>query len=115
MITLRTATQKDVEAFYGGLPAYTMRGIVADKDGEIIGIGGTYMYRGNTIVFCEMKEGAKQYRKYILKAAKMVMNSIKDKRVFAICDMNQESAPRFLEHLGFFCVDEKRHIYCKED
>lgn len=114
MIELKPATQKDVEAFYGKLPAFTMRGIVAVKEGEVIGLGGTYQHQGNTIVFCDMKESAKRYRKYILKAAKMVMAGIKDKRVFAICDTKQDTAPRFLEHLGFFCVDESRNIYIRE-
>lgn len=114
MVEIRPATQKDVEAFYGKLPVFTMRGVVGTKDGEILGLGGTYKYQGNTVVFCEIKESAKQYRKSILKAAKMVINSIKDKRVFAFCDTGQSTAPAFLEHLGFMCVNEELNIYCRE-
>lgn len=114
MIELRAATQTDIEAFYGKLPMFTMRGIVAVQDGEVLGVGGTYKYNGNTIVFCEIKEHAKKYRKYILKAAKMLIQRIPEKRVFAVCDVKQPTAKRFLEHLGFVCVDEGRNIYCRE-
>lgn len=113
-VEIRTANQKDVEAFYGKMPVFSMRGVVAVKDGEVLGLGGTYKYKGNTVVFCEMKESAKQYRKSILKAAKIVINNIKEKRVFAFCDTGQQTAPAFLKHLGFICVDEERKIYCRE-
>lgn len=114
MIELRQATQRDIEDYYGRLPLCTMRGVVAVKDGEVLGVGGTYRYRGDTIVFCEMKDHAKKYRKYILKAAKMVLENLREKRVFAICDAEQPTAKQFLEHLGFFCIDEVKNIYVRE-
>lgn len=115
MIQLREATQKDIESFYkGNRPAYTMRGIVADLDGEIIGIGGYHMYKGNRIIFCEIKEHAKKYRKQILLAARMVIKMYGAGRTFAVCDATQPTAKRFLEHLGFFCIREDLNLYCRE-
>lgn len=113
-ITLRQATQKDVESYYGGLPLCTMRGIVAVKDGEVIGLGGTYKYQGYTVVFCDMRENAKKHKKHIIKAARMVLANLCTGRVFAICDTKQESAPRFLGHLGFELIDPEKNVYMRE-
>lgn len=100
MIEFRPATQKDVEAFYNGKPMFSMTGIIALEDGKPIGICGVYHCEGMRIVFSEMKQEARKYRKLILKIAKLLMHGIQGK-VYANANPDEQTAHRFLTHLGF--------------
>lgn len=113
MIEIVPATQKLVETYYGGKPAYSMRGVVALEDGIPVGLGGLMVYQGKTYMFCEMKDCARKYRKSILKAGKQVLKLAKGKIVYAVAQDGIESAPRFLEHLGFQLLDNDKKLYVK--
>ena len=110
MIELIPATQKHVELFYEGLPPYSMRGIVALEDGKPIGIGGTFNLAGRTYMFSEMREEAFKHKKYILKAARLVLDQARDKIVYAQAEQ-WSTAPRFLKHLGFELIDSGNRLY----
>lgn len=111
MITLVPATRELVDAYHDGIPInYSMCGIVALEDGVPIGIGGIYNYNNRTYMFCEMKDCARKYRKYIIKAGREVLKLAEGKIVYAVAQDGIESAPRFLEHLGFEHVNGTLYV-----
>lgn len=110
MIELRDARQPDIERFYGQTPPYSMRGIVALEDGEPIGIGGLFVFQGRLFMFSEIRPHALKYRRHILRAARRVLQLAAGKIVYA-CAEQWDSAPRFLQHLGFELIDETQRLY----
>lgn len=104
-IILRPATQKDVDSFYaehGGNSGYSLRAIVAELDGRILGLAGTYMQRdGKTIAFSQFIDEMAKYKKDIVRATYMVMRAINAKGmdVYAVCQ--SPKAIEFCKRLGF--------------
>jgi hypothetical protein len=111
MIDIRRATQKDAERWYGKPPVFSMKGYVAEKDGELLGIGGVFRAGARQYVFAEMLPSAHCYAKSILTLAKKVMQDVEGSVVYAIRQDDEPTAQRFLEHLGFKPVDEGEALY----
>ena len=106
MIDIRAATQKDVEAFYGGKPLKSMRAFVAVLDGQPIGIGGIFREEHMHVVFSEMKPEMRKYKKAILKISYLVCDIMKQYNVvYAVASKNEESATRLITHFGFRLVE----------
>ena len=103
MIEVRPANQKDVRDFHNGDPIYSFRGIVVLEDDKPIALAGIYGYAGKRIIFSELKDEARKYRKTTLKIAKEYLASVKGE-LYAFCSETETTAPRFLEHLGFYKV-----------
>lgn len=105
VVEVRYARQSDARNFYGGDdPLMTFRGVVIDKDGEIIALGGVYREQQNMIAFSDFKPGALKYKKEIVKAANMAMDIVKEYReVFAIImqDNFRSTSHSFITHYGF--------------
>lgn len=100
---IRTATARDIEAFYGERPPFTMRALVADLDGEIIGIGGVAYYPNKIVAFSEIKPKFRKYKKTIYKAAKMVCKIV-DKygaSALAISSESEKNSGELLARMGF--------------
>lgn len=113
MITLRPLNRSDIIQFYGEEPYCSVyNGIVALKDGEPIGIGGTYISNNKLFVFSDMKPVAFQYRKSIIKAAYRVLSQVSHRVLYAQAAY-LESAPRFLAHLGFELINEEHRLYMR--
>lgn len=110
MIEIVPATKEHVEFYYNGKPTYSMRGVVALEDGVPIGLGGLLVHQGKMYMFCEMRDCARKYRKYILKAGKEVIKLAEGKIVYAVAQKDIESAPRFLEHLGFELIHDSLYV-----
>jgi len=111
MIEIRRATAKDVESWYDGPPAYTMKGYVIVEDESILAICGVFWCEGKKYIFSEMKEQMVRYRRAIIKAARKVMADVEGETVYAVATEGIESAPRFIEHYGFECIDPATKLY----
>lgn len=111
MVTIKPATQKEVEMFYGELPGYSMKGVVALDGDEPVGVGGTIRYEGKTFLFCEIKDKARKYKKYIIKAARMLMQENDNRTLYAVAQEDVPNSDKFLEYLGFELVDTTRRLY----
>lgn len=101
---IRPATAADAAAFYGTeRPMKSMRGFVAELDGEVVGIGGVYFDHGYLVAFSEMKEALRPYKKAIVKGARMIMSAIIDRGVpvFALANQGEPTAAGLLKALGF--------------
>lgn len=111
MLEVAMAGQADVEAFYGSRPLYSFRGICVKEDGKVIALAGVHNYAGKRVIFSEIKEEGRKYRKSTLKIAKEYLASLKGE-LYAVCSETEPTAPRFLEHLGFYQVTE--NIYRRD-
>lgn len=96
---IRSATAKDIEVFHKGIP-FTSFSLAAERDGELIGVGGYYYQDGRRIVYSGFVDGLS--KKEIVKGAKAIMALLKGIRrpVYALQDDNERAA-RTLRHFGF--------------
>ena len=96
------ATKRDIEAFFGTSLPMSVRGVVLRADNEPIAIGGVFTKGGVAIGFSEIKDGISRPKKHIIKAALEVQKLLgKYPQVRAFANADEQSAPRFLEYLGF--------------
>lgn len=100
MIAIIPATIEHYRALYGDNPPFTMRAMTAVEGDRVLGMAGVYDENGNQVVFAKLTDELKGNRKAVLRGARKVM-AMFDKRVFALCDPNLETADGFLRHFGF--------------
>ena len=102
-ITTRVATMQDVLDYYGEPPAGTMRAIVADMDGEIVGMIGIIRERQWGKYFSDTKPKLQPFLKSItiMRAVKKSLKFCDEYRgpVMAVAD-DAESC-RIMNRLGF--------------
>lgn len=97
---LRPATRKDIEAFYGTVK-WTFRAIVAELNGEVIGIGGVYYDGNKTVAFSSIKPELLRYKVTLVRGLKKIMDIVGPRECIAIADPKIETAPQLLRRLGF--------------
>ena len=95
-VTYKLATQKDIEEYYGKVPA-TMKAMIFYVDGEPAGIGGYRMLNGSFVIFSEIKENVKVSKQTIWRCAKIVMDMIAREKTTMYAVAGNE---RFCEKLG---------------
>jgi hypothetical protein len=103
MTTIRAATQKDIESFYGKMPPLTMKGFVVEHAGQIIGIGGIYWNEGKKVLFSEIKSEGKKFKKTMVRVAKRIVAELNPR--YALADGRTANSVKLLEHLGFEPVE----------
>lgn len=104
MVEFRRATYEDAVAFYGKPPEMSFKGYVAVEDGEVIGVGGVfYDELRRPIAFSQMKDAMRSRTKDKAKAVRILMTFAHSlhKRVYAVADPGEPTAPRLLKRLGF--------------
>lgn len=81
----------------------TVKGVAAFVDGKMVALAGFWLSKGNVIAFCELRDEARPFRKTIHKTALDLMDEAKrrHKRIIALCDENEPTAPNWLRRLGF--------------
>lgn len=86
----------------------TFRGIAAFLDGKMIAIAGFRIMRGNVIAFCDLKDEARPFKTAIHRTAIGLLGEAKSRhrRILAVCDANETTAPKWLTRLGFCPTDE---------
>jgi len=103
-INFRPATRSDALRYYGRDPVATFRGYVAERGGEIIGIGGVYYDLGVPVVFTEMSPEMAASKKDCARGARLMvsyLDSLDIPVVYAVADTNYTTAPYLLAKLGF--------------
>lgn len=100
------ATQAIVEAYNGGKPYFSMKGVaVVDGDGKIWGIAGVYRSRTQLYLFIDMDDDLKKHPRVILKAAKEVLKICDTySLVTAYACPKTPTAVGFAAHFGFEVV-----------
>lgn len=89
----------------GSLP--TIKGIAGYADGKLVAIAGFRIFRGEVVAFCDLRDGARPFKKLIHKTALKLMASATKhhRRIVAQCDPNEPTAPSWLRRLGFHHVE----------
>lgn len=111
-VQLRPASKADVLTFLGKPFTESFRGIVAEKNGEVIGIAGvlhTLRLQAFSTITAEMKK----HPKTIIKAVRLfreILNSY-DTTIYAVASETERSSMRFLEHVGFEHYHERIYIW----
>jgi hypothetical protein len=102
-VIFRRATQADAERFYSGPPRMSLRGWVAEKNGEIVGIGGVYYANGVPIAFSEITDAFRENKKDVAKGCRILMELISKTRgpVYAVANPDEPTAARLLARLGW--------------
>lgn len=84
---------------------YRVRAFAAEKDGELLGVGGfAYLPSGTVGAFVIMKEGARRHRLALHKAGVAALaeaRRLKIPRLVAMAEPGVEPAARWLRRLGF--------------
>lgn len=102
---LRPATAADIAAFTNGEMKMTCRAIVADLDGDILGMGGVYYTGSHVIAFSDFKDKMRKYPFTMARAVKIIMNIVGNKPCLAVADARHEGSDKLLEKIGFKHLD----------
>lgn len=112
-ITWRFATAKDVQAYYGSLPAQTMRAVVIVMGEEVAGILGVASHENHAQFFSEFREPLRPHLRTLpaMRAIKRAQGLVRESLlpVFAIAEETEADAVRILTRLGF--VHHQENIY----
>ena len=100
---IRRATYGDAVAFYGGDPLYSFKGYVVELNGDIVGLAGIYYEDGKPIVFSEMKDAMRPYKKAIAKTCRLIMRMLDDlgRAAYAFAAPSEPTSGYLLAKLGF--------------
>ena len=111
---MRIATAADIENFYGGPPLYSMRAVVAELDGKIIAIGGTYRIGLDIFAFSDMHDEMRGRKRDMVRMVKLGLPLLaKYTRVAAFASPKEPTSRNFLQALGFepFGQNEKGEVF----
>jgi len=109
---IRAATAKDAFNFYGKPPSNSFKGVVAVKEGKVIGIGGLFYTKSGLIAFSDMKPEMRQHKKLIVKGCRVIMGMVKNAEtpVYAVANDQEPTAKNLLERLGFVNTGVKNEL-----
>lgn len=81
----------------------TVKGVAAFLDDKLIAIAGFRMSGGHVIAFCDLKDEARPWKAAIHRTAVKLIQEAKTRhrRIIAICDESEPTAPKWLRRLGF--------------
>lgn len=102
-VTMRPARPGDLTEFYGEPSPMTCRAVVAERDGQPLGIGGVYYYRRQVIAFSQVKPELLDSKRDMVIASRATFKMIKalGVPVYALADDSLMNSAKTLEHYGF--------------
>lgn len=110
--SVRLADENDIKDWYGKVPA-TMRAIILEINGDPMMICGVIHGVDHYMAFMDMKTGAQKYPIAIMKATRAAIMDVFQhykQPIFAIVDDELDSAPRYLERIGFSPLDGNENV-----
>jgi len=102
-VEIRPATATDIEALYGHPAKFTLRAVVAEHEGEVLGIMGVF-HSTPLMAFCQVTPRMKErYPTTILRAVKAFPTLLHgySEPIYAIPDPNEPHAREILKKAGF--------------
>lgn len=99
---IRPATKADVIAFRGKPYDESFKGVVADLDGEIIGIAGV-LHTEHLQAFSTIEDELKKYPKILVLAAREFRNILNSYQstIYALASCKEKNSKGFLKYIGF--------------
>jgi hypothetical protein len=113
-LAIRPATREDIEAFSPMPNKPTIRAMVGELDGRIVGLAGVVLHRGRWLGFCDLTEDARPYKMTIARAAiRFLADARRDgiKFIYADADLSEPTALRWLASLGFHLDPRTQYLY----
>jgi hypothetical protein len=98
-VKVRYATAEDLHGWYGGPPPMTMRAVVVEDAGSVVGICGLCRAPDHVQVFSHIKDELRGHWVPMARAAAMVRRMI-DGPVLAMQDCAEPTSGRLLQWLG---------------
>lgn len=97
MLTFRDATTLDLDSFYHRTRPMTVRAIVAEREGAVVGIGGYYISGDVAIAFTD---GTSMSKREVIACGREMIRLLKTLHVNVIaqCGSHGDTA---LRHFGF--------------
>ena len=102
-----------MQRFYGHLPKQTVRAKVVIRGEEILGVVGTYLDQGMTILFSDYTDELRaHYKVALLKSARAALSTT-DPRfpVISQADPAIPGSGKLLQHLGFEPLVEEIYLW----
>ena len=104
---IRLARADDIDQFYGGdKPHFNMRALVADLDGEILGVAGLGDGDGYIQAFSSMDDRLREYPRVIVEGLRRFRSMINGCHVFAVASDAELNSAKVLARCGFRYVEE---------
>jgi N-acetylglutamate synthase-like GNAT family acetyltransferase len=111
---IRPLTREDMLAFWqAGALERSVRGFVAEKDGQILGVTGLIYMPSVIIAFAEMRVDGQKYQMSIMRIAKRMQALMRESRapIFAVADPDLPNSMAFLERVGFEQVVGRQYCF----
>jgi hypothetical protein len=113
-MNLRPLTNDDLKAWWPDVAvACSVRGFVAEHEGEIKGLAGL-MYMPTALVgFAEMGPDGQQHPLTIMRMVRAMQGLMKtvSAPIFAVADEKYPNSEAFLEHVGFERVVGRQFVF----
>ncbi len=103
MVEFALAESKHVREFYGDRYTKSFKGYVAMLDGVVVGIGGISFEDGYMMLFSDMKDALRPFKKDIVRAITVLKRLIERERypILAIANDGELMSEKLLVKLGF--------------
>jgi hypothetical protein len=96
---IRPSIAEDFVKFFGKVPKMTVRSLTGvDEAGEVLAIGGYYLYGGAAIAFTDHRKGIS--KRDMVKGARELMKMLKETNLNVIATSDDDKAVA-LKHYGF--------------
>lgn len=102
-ITIEPATKAHAKEFYGDQPTKSFKGYAVSFMGNVVGMAGLSFENNAMMLFSDMKEVLRPFKKDIWKVYDLLDEMVKKSKypVVAVADQTEQAAERLLTKLGF--------------
>lgn len=99
---IRYATEDDLRHWFNGAVPSTMRAVVVENDGRLVGIGGVARQEDHLQAFSKVTDELRPHKVTIGRVCVMVRRMLDEMAcVWAVCSQDEPTAPALLEWAGF--------------
>lgn len=102
-VTIEPANIKHAKEFYGDQYTKSFKGYVALLDGKVVGIGGISFSKNNMMLFSDIKDELRPYKRDIVKGVYILKDMVEkiNYPVVAIASKEERLSEKLLDRLGF--------------
>lgn len=100
---VRYATKEDIDRWFQQAAPGTMRAVVVEDGGQLLGVAGLVRMGDHIQCFSSILDRLRPHKRALVKAARLVQQMVHEVNgpVFAVCSSSEPTAPGLLRALGF--------------